>query len=126
MHLGDTYVAMGMYEEAEAAYQKTEAIIGLEPWLCLGLCDLYSAWDNPEEAKKYQKELLALSERRYVPPSRIGYTYAALGDHDEAFAWLERAYEERDPEVRMFHWPVLDPLRSDPRFGALKSRMGLE
>ncbi len=126
MHLGDAYVALGMYEEAEAAYQKTEAIIGREPWLSVGLCDLYAAWDKPEEAKKYQQELLALSDRRYVPPALIGYTYAALGDHDGAFAWLEKAHEERDPEVRMIHWPVLDPLRSDRRFAALKSKMGLE
>jgi hypothetical protein len=116
----------GVDAEAEAAYQKTEAIIGREPWLWVGLCDLYAASDRLEGAREYQEELLALSERRYVPPALIGYTYASLGDRDGALAWLKKAHEERDPEVRMVHWPVLDPLRSDPRFQALQRKMGLE
>jgi serine/threonine-protein kinase len=126
MHLGDTYLAMGMYKEAEATYQKTQAVIGREPWVCVGLCEIYAALNDLEEAKRYQEELLALSKRRHVPPAWIGWTYMALGEHDEALAWLERAYEERDPQVRHFHWPVLDPLRADPRFQTLKNKMGLE
>jgi serine/threonine-protein kinase len=126
IHLGDTYVAVGKCQEAEAVYQKVQAIIGREPWVCVGLCKLYAAWDKVEEAKKYQEELLALSKRGHVPPAWIALTYAALRDNDEALAWLEKAYEERDPQVRHFHWPVLDPLRADPRFQALKNKMGLE
>jgi hypothetical protein len=56
----------------------------------------------------------------------IGCTYAALGEHDEALAWLKKAYAERDPQVLHFHWPVLDPLRAGPRFQALKNKMGLQ
>ncbi len=46
--------------------------------------------------------------------------------YSEAFAWLEKAYEERDPQIRHLNWPWLDPLREDPRFQTLKSKMGLE
>ena len=50
----------------------------------------------------------------------------ALGDHDEAFAWLERAFEERDRMmVSLRVHPRLDPLREDPRFTDLLRRMGL-
>jgi TolB-like protein/Flp pilus assembly protein TadD len=126
LHLGDTYVAMGMYEEAEAAYQKTLAIIGTGPLMCTNLCVLYAAWNKVDEAKKHQRELLALSERTHVPPAFVSWSYAVLGDHDEAFAWLEKAYEERDPQVRVLVWPWFDPLRADPRFLALRKKLGLE
>ena len=53
--------------------------------------------------------------------------YAALGEKDQAFAWLEKAYEERS-----FFLPFIktrieyDPLRSDPSFKKLLKKMGLE
>jgi TolB-like protein/Tfp pilus assembly protein PilF len=126
LHLGNTYVALGMYPEAEAAFQKVQALIGTGPWLCWSFCELYAAWNNLDEAKRYQEELLALSKHTHVPPATIGLAYTALGDYDEALAWLEKAYEERDPQVRHFHLPILGRLRSDPRFQALKRKMGLE
>jgi TolB-like protein/Tfp pilus assembly protein PilF len=124
--LGNTYVALGMYPEAEAAFQKVQALIGATPYLCFSFCELYAAWDNLEEAKRYLAELLALSKQMHVPPATVGLAYTALGDYDEALAWLEKAYEERDPQLRHFHWPILDRVRSDPRFQALKRKMGLE
>jgi len=51
--------------------------------------------------------------------------YAALGDHDQAMAWLERGADERfNPGVLLR--PGLDPLRSDPRFDALVRRAHLD
>jgi hypothetical protein len=50
-----------------------------------------------------------------------------LGELDEAFAWLEKAYEERDPELTYMKVPNrrFEPLRHDPRFQDLLRRMGL-
>ncbi|UCC84781.1 MAG: tetratricopeptide repeat protein, partial [Gemmatimonadota bacterium] len=124
--LGMTCVALGMYPEGEAAYQKVRALIGTVPHLCVVFCELYAAWDNLEEAKRYLAELLALSKQKHVPPATVGFAYTALGDYDEAFAWLEKAYEERDPQLRHFHLPVLDPVRTDPRLQAIRRKMGLE
>jgi adenylate cyclase len=52
--------------------------------------------------------------------------YAALGERDKAFVWLEKLYQSHDlaialPKVE----PAFDPLRSDPRFADLLRRMGL-
>lgn len=124
--LGQTHLALGMYPEAEAAFQKVQALTGTGPIACFSFCQLYAAWENIEEAKRYLAELLALSKQTVVPPAWVGLAYTALGDYDEALTWLEKAYEERDPQLRHLHWPTLDRVRSDPRFQALKSKMGLD
>jgi TolB-like protein/DNA-binding winged helix-turn-helix (wHTH) protein len=64
-------------------------------------------------------------------PMTIAQLYAGIGDKDRAFYWLEQAYEHRDwigggfglEMVRLE--PMLDPLRSDPRFEDLMRRVGL-
>jgi hypothetical protein len=51
----------------------------------------------------------------------------ALGRQDEAFEWLDRAYEERDALLTdVKRMPHSDPLREDPRFDALMKKIGLE
>jgi len=62
----------------------------------------------------------------YVIPYDIAVVAVGLGDKDQAFAWLERAYEERSRWfVQCKVEPLLDPLRSDPRFQNLLRRVGL-
>jgi len=54
----------------------------------------------------------------------LAMAYAALGDKDEAFRWLDRAVERRDGDlVRIKLFRGLDPLRDDPRFDALLKRL---
>ena len=61
-----------------------------------------------------------------MPPYPVAVIYAALGQKDDAFAWLERAYEERDSWMDYLGLdPRLDGLRADPRFGDLLRRMKL-
>jgi TolB-like protein/predicted Ser/Thr protein kinase len=56
----------------------------------------------------------------------IAQLYAELGDEDQAFQWLNTAYQERDANLLGLKTDfLLDPLRSDPRFGQLVSKVGL-
>jgi hypothetical protein len=72
------------------------------------------------------EQLRALSAQRYVPSYSIAAIYAALGERDEAFAWLERAYDEHDSWMDYLGLdPRLDGLRSDARFAGLLQRMKL-
>ena len=65
-------------------------------------------------------------KQRYVPAYSIAAAYAALGDKDEAFMWLERAFEERSLELAFIGVePEMDVLRADPRFRDLIRRMNL-
>ncbi len=75
-------------------------------------------------------DILADFERRaeqsYVPPCDIARLHVALGNHDEAFRWLERAVEVHDGDLFMARvWPVWDPIRDDPRFDELLRTLGL-
>jgi hypothetical protein len=61
-----------------------------------------------------------------VPSSAFAIVYGALDEKDKAFAWLEKAYEERDPQLTYLKvGPRFDPLRQDPRFKEVLRRVGL-
>ena len=48
----------------------------------------------------------------------------ALGEPDQAIAWLQRAYQQHDPMMAGIQWqPYLDPLKNDPRFIALMNQV---
>ena len=54
----------------------------------------------------------------------VAHGLVALGDHDEAFRWLSKAYDKRDGWLAFINsWPTWQPVRSDPRFQALLRKM---
>jgi hypothetical protein len=70
--------------------------------------------------------LQELAKSKYVSSVELAPIYAGLGENDQAFAYLEKAYEERSPElVNLRVEPRFDSLRSDPRFTELCYRIGL-
>jgi TolB-like protein/Tfp pilus assembly protein PilF len=78
------------------------------------------------EAEKALAEFKSLHDKGLAPAGSIGVIYGALGENDEAFAWLEKAYQERDPELTYIKvGRRFDPLRNDPRLQQLTRRMGL-
>ena len=78
---------------------------------------------KPLEARKILESAL-LSKEEYVSPDFLASAYAALGETDKAFRWLEKAYEERSTGiVNLQVEPAFDPLRSDSRFKDLLQRL---
>jgi hypothetical protein len=70
------------------------------------------------------QEIQALESRPYPPGDAIAAIYAGLGDRDQAFAWLEKAYQERSMTFVLFKVePMYDSLRADPRYSKLVSRI---
>jgi len=68
----------------------------------------------------------AKAKQRYVSSYAIATVYAGLGDRDKAFEWLEKAYDERSPGLTWLKAePMLDSIRSDPRYAILLRRIGL-
>jgi serine/threonine protein kinase/Tfp pilus assembly protein PilF len=67
-----------------------------------------------------------LANRSYVDPASIAYNYAALGDKDQTFYWLEKAYSEKAGRLQAIKIvKPMDPFRSEPRYIDLLKRMGL-
>lgn len=73
------------------------------------------------------KELEDRYARREFRAEWIAYVYAGLGDKDQAFAWLERAFQERSGTLQqaLQIFSYFDKLRDDPRYADLLRRMGL-
>ena len=124
--LGHTYAAKGQFDDAIAAAQKAVDLSQRAPG-ALGILGLaYGLARREAEAKTILDELLKLNESRYVTPAAMVNVYIGLGDKDQAFVWLEKACEERSNYVAYLKvFPILDPLRSDPRFNDLIRRVGL-
>jgi len=123
--LSHTYAAAGRFDEAIAASEKAVAISRTPG--ALGFLGMhYGLAGRKAEANKILNELLELNRRRYVTPPALANVYIGLGDKDQAFFWLEKAYQERSNYmVYLKVFPADDPLRSDPRFDDLLRRIGL-
>ncbi len=61
-----------------------------------------------------------------MPPIAFIASYAHLGEKDEAFEWLEKAFEEGQEMTNLKVHPIWDPIRDDPRFPDLMRRINLE
>jgi DNA-binding winged helix-turn-helix (wHTH) protein/TolB-like protein/Flp pilus assembly protein TadD len=90
------------------------------------LARAYALSGKTADAEKILHALEDLTKQRYVSASDIAVIYADLGEKDRAFWWLEKAYEERSNALIYLKLdPAFDLLRSDPRFAALSTRIGL-
>src|SRR5947207_13093452 len=76
------------------------------------------------EARNILAQLLQVREKRYVSAPVIAAVYVALGDKEEAFRWLERAFEEHSGILQWIAFlPEFRPLHSDARFPHLLRRI---
>jgi len=92
-----------------------------------GLALAYAVSGRKEEAETALAQLEKLAQTRYVPATYMGILYAGLNDRAQAFAWLEKAFEERADGLTLLNVdPLVDGLRDDPRFKSLVKRIGLE
>jgi tetratricopeptide (TPR) repeat protein len=62
---------------------------------------------------------------KYASAQGISRWYLKAGDYDLAIDWLEKAYENHEPEMPYIGAPLYDPLRSNPRFQELLRKMNL-
>jgi tetratricopeptide (TPR) repeat protein len=117
---------LGQEPDAASEYQKAVELSHGDTDTIAGLAHAYTVMGKRAEAGTILNDLLRQSERNYVSPYMIATIYAGLGDKDKAFHFLERAYQERSPDIPYFLKVDLrlDALRSDPRFQDLAHRVG--
>jgi len=124
--LGRAYEQRGRLPEAIETFQRGLALEGnTELWSGLG--HAYAAAGNRAEAQKVLDHLKEMSGQSYVAPYNFAVIYAGLGEKDEVFAWLNRAYEARSYLLVEYLTTDarLDSLHSDRRFDQLRRRIGL-
>ena len=125
--LGRAYEAKGRLPEAIAEFQSALALDKDNTEIWSGLGHAYALSGNKSEAQKVLSHLNELSSRNYVSPYSRAIIYAGLGEKDQVFAWLDRAFQERSYFLAVY-LPTdsrLDSLHADPRFVDLKRRVGL-
>jgi serine/threonine protein kinase/tetratricopeptide (TPR) repeat protein len=88
---------------------------------------LFGVWGKRKEAREVLDEFQSLRESgHYATSYGVALVHTALGDKEDAFAWLNRAFDERS---HWLVWLALDPrwerLRADARFSGLLQRVGL-
>jgi serine/threonine-protein kinase len=124
--LGLAYMHKGEYEPAIAALQKSITLSGDSPDEPAALGVAYALSGKSSAARKILNDLKQRSERKYISPTVVAVLCAALGDKDQAFALLDKAYDERDFLLVLLKVePLYDPLRADPRFTTLVQRVGI-
>ena len=124
--LGQAYLAASRYDEAIGALQSAVRFSGGLSFTTATLGYAYAKAGKRREARKVLQSLKQRSGAEYVPPFCVALVYAGLGDRDQAFACLDRAYEERSYWLAYLKtWPLVDDLRADVRFTALLGRVGL-
>jgi len=123
-NMGLSYVQMGRLSEAVAETQKG-AQLSDSPMARVIMGYAFAVAGRRSEARKIAEELAAKRGQNYLCPFEIGTIHLSLGEQDEAFRWLERAYDERSYCTAGLKFdPRLDPIRSDPRYQDLVRRVG--
>ena len=131
-YLGVGYEGTGKQLESVAEYQKAVELSGGDQDATAALAHAYAGVGRRSETQKILRDALRDLEQEStkvkVSPYLIATLYAALGDKDTAFRFLERAYREKSLDLS---WHLnadlrIDNLRSDPRYQSLLSRVGLK
>ena len=120
--LGDVYAEKGRYAEAIGEFLKS----GNGPDSLGHLGNAYARAGQVGAARRTIAQLQEHVQKNGVGRYEIALVYAGLGRNQEAFKWLEEAYDAHDVGLLYLKIdPCLDPLRSDPRFDNLMRRVGL-
>jgi serine/threonine-protein kinase len=119
--------ALGRFDEARAELEEATRVAGGVAGPSFGLAHLEAATGNEKEARRILAELTDARAKRVVSAWGIAVLHASLGDVDEAFKWLDVAVKERSSGLLLLRvHPRLDPIRKDPRYLPLVSRLGLD
>ncbi len=125
--LGWVYLHGGKPGDAIREFQNALELAGAaDTDIQLDLGFAYAVSGRPDEARRILANLQQLHQQGIVPAASLAILHGALGESNEAFVWLEKAYQERDPQLTYLKaGRRFEPLREDPRFAQFVRRVGL-
>jgi tetratricopeptide (TPR) repeat protein len=127
-NLSQTYWDMGKYDLWLEEWKKAATLADDREDLAIaeGVAQAYAKGGYRAAHSRSIELRKQLAQRRYVDSGFIAYDYAALGDKDQTFDWLEKAYSEKAGSLEYIKVArQMDAFRSDPRYIDLLKRMGL-
>jgi TolB-like protein/predicted Zn-dependent protease len=123
--LADVFMALGRYDEALASLDKGQRLLGSTRRQTDGYGLAYALAGRRREAEAVVRELTSRASTNDQVFYSLAQIETALGHHDAALAWLNRAYEARSATLFLVNSELkFEPLRGDPRFNDLLRRMG--
>jgi TolB-like protein/Tfp pilus assembly protein PilF len=125
--LGFALIANGQAKEAIPVLEKTLSVSDRSSAVMGVLIRAYAHAGRRTDALRLLEELKRRQQTSYVPAAAFVNAYLGLGDNEQAFAWFERAYQEKSNILQFLKvHPFFDRVRGDPRFADLVRRVGLD
>lgn len=124
--LGWDYEQEKKFDQAINEFHIAAKSFGDSAFVLAPLGHAYAIAGKKQEAQEILARMKKLGEHGYVSAFDMAIIYTGLDEHEKAFQWLQRAFEERSSFLIYSRWePRLDPLRSDPRFANLLHGIGI-
>ena len=124
LNLGQAYEQKSQFGPAIEELQKALELSHSSPLTISALAHAEALSGNHAAANKLLAQLEALSKKQYVSPYYVAIVYLGLGKNEVAMNWLEQAYADHSNGLVFLKVePELDPLRKNPRFIVLQSRL---
>ncbi len=124
-HRGMAHIQQKKFTDAITALRKAISLSGPATTFISYLGYANARLGKSREARQMIAQLERVSKRQYVSSYFIAIIHLGLGDLDQTFEWLEKAYEERSGFMAFINVePMLDALRGDPRFKTLAEKIG--
>jgi serine/threonine-protein kinase len=125
-HAGVAYLRKGLLDEVTQALERGKELVVFPGWTesLLGLVRLRQG--DTEGAFRILQEMIETRKTTNVSATGIAWLAAALGEYDEAFAWFDKAYEDRDTLMAFLHVYTdifSSQIATDPRYEAVLRRM---
>jgi serine/threonine-protein kinase len=124
--LGLVQEQRGEFDESAAAFQRALQLSPGSPLLQAALSRTFALSGKHAEARRMLRDLHELAAKRYVSPFELAAIHLALGQREEGFRWLSRAFQDRCFELICLRVdPRWESLRGDSQFRALFEQLGL-
>jgi tetratricopeptide (TPR) repeat protein len=124
--LQDIYGLQGKYDPAIESGEKAVKLGNEEPPFIAALGLYCGRSGNTTRANEILNSLLDRSRKESISPFWIAVVYLGLGQIDKMFEWFDKALEKHDSNLLYLFAPPFDPIRDDPRFIALRNKMGFK
>jgi TolB-like protein len=125
-------LSVGLEEDGDlsgavAAMRRADELSGGIPFTKGFLARVLGEAGADDEVRRMVNEMTQAAASQYYPPSAVALGHVGLGQWDDAFVWLDRAIDLRDPVVMpVLSFPFLDPIRNDGRYHQLLRKMNLD